>query len=115
MLGVAHGSVLGWHEEPALAMGKAKATGVTHGQNQDFGICMWRVRLSQQEPNPCHSVRIPGETPGLGQSGEVYGHRASDAGGVFSLHHEGLWLLHCGSELSFRQVMSWLQLTPGWR
>lgn len=112
---VVRGSVLGWHEEPVFATGKAMATGVTHSQRQDLSICTWRVRLSQQEPNPHHSVRIPGAAPGLGQRGEVYSHGASDVDGVFSLQHAGLWLLHCGSELSFRQVLSWSQLTPGWR
>lgn len=89
--------------------------GVTHGQGQDLGICTWRVRLSQQEPKPHHSVRIPGETPGLRRCGEEYSHRVRGVDGVFSLQHAGLWLLHCGSELSFNQVLSWSQLTPSWR
>lgn len=52
MLGGACGSILGWHEKPALAVGKVKAMGVTHSQSHNLGICMWRVRLSQQESNP---------------------------------------------------------------
>jgi len=94
MVGVPCGIVLGWHEEPALAMGKTKSTGVIHGQSQDLGICMWRVRLSQQDPHPRHGVRTPGETPRLGQCGEVYSQWASDVDQVFSLQHMRLWPLH---------------------
>lgn len=84
------------------ARGKAKARGVTRGQSQDLGTCMWRVGLSQQEPNP---VTVGGSLEDAwGWGGVVWcgeGWREVQMGFSFPSMW-GLWLLHWGSELSFR-------------
>lgn len=73
-------------------MGKAKATGL--------GLGHLHVGLSHCDPNPHQGVRLLRETLGLGQCGELGGHRANNVDGVCFLWRMGWWLVHSGFELS---------------
>lgn len=114
MLGGACGSILGWHEKPALAVGKVKAMGVTHSQSHNLGICMWRVRLSQQESNPSTVWGSLEKHYGWGSVRRYTVTGLEMQEGFSPLLFEFVAVL-CSSELSFRHVLSWPKLAPGWR